>query len=508
MLARVKTASINGMDARIIDVEVDIARGLPNISIIGLGDAIVKEAASRIRSSITSAKLDYPNDRITINLSPAWLKKRGSHFDLSMSIGLLISSGQVSDALLKDTAILGELSLNGDINRCRGVMPMVKVLRNGGIKRVIVPVGNMEESLLVEGIEIIGAPNLKSVVDYLNGNEDRLVHPKGTQFKGGLEFYHKNRTLDYKDIKGQEHAKRAVTIAVAGGHGIMMNGSPGTGKTMMAERLPYIMPSLNKEEILELTSIYSVAGLLNDENQIITERPFRNPGMSITIPGMLGSGVPPRPGEVTLAHKGVLFLDELGERGRDLIDCLRIPMESKMVVINRMGDTYRYPSDFLFVAASNPCKCGHYGDPRKECTCTPGELQAYRSRISGPMLGRIDIHVELTSPEYIELTSKEGKSSKEMKEDIDRARAVQMKRFSKSKPMLNSELEDSILADICVMSPDAERLFMTAYDSMSLDPRSAAKVKKIARTIADIEGEERIEKQHLAEALQYRDRRK
>lgn len=498
MLSMIKSASLQGMDAGGIVVETDISRGLPSITIIGLGDATVKEAASRIRSAILSSKLDYPNGRITINLSPAWLRKRGSHFDLAMAIGILASSGQVYYNNAKNAAFIGELSLNGEINRCKGVMPMVKALRDSSVNKVVVPKDCIKEASLVEGIEVLGASNLKEVVSWIN-NQSMLLPADRTH----IETIHdwEPSTLDYSEIKGQEAAKRAMTIAAAGGHSILMTGSPGTGKTMIAERLPGILPSLSLDEIIELTSIYSVAGLLGNDNEIVTNRPFRNPGMSLTVPGLLGSGVPPRPGEATLSHKGVLFLDELGERTRELIDSLRIPMEAKEISINRRGETYLYPADFMLVVATNPCKCGNYGDIRKECTCTPGEIQSYRSKLSGPILGRIDLSVELASPEYEELTQVEGMGTKEMKALVLEARKRQEKRG-----ILNCNIEPRMIDSICKMTNSAEKMLSIAYDTMAMEPRGIVKVKKIARTIADMEGAEVIDESHLAEALQYRER--
>ena len=336
MLSRIVSAHINGMDARKIIVETDISRGLPNINIIGLGDATVKEAAARIKSAVTYSEYDFPDARITINLAPAWLRKKGSHFDLGMTIGVLVSSGQIP-AIKEGTAFLGELALNGNLNRCKGIMLMVRALRDEGIKQVIVPKGNYEEASLVNDIEVIGLGSLREVILFLKGDmrikreveeNEKRIGLEGSDILEAKDSLFSDDYPDYSEIKGQESAKRAIVIAAAGKHGIIMSGSPGTGKTMMAERMPYIMPPLTGDEIIELTAIYSVAGLLDDKNPIVRSRPFRNPGLSMSIAGLLGPGAPPLPGEVTLAHKGIIFFDELGERKRDVIDALRIPMEA------------------------------------------------------------------------------------------------------------------------------------------------------------------------------------
>ncbi len=502
MISKVMTAALKGMAGVQIVAETDISRGLPAMTVVGLGDAAVKESKDRIRAAIVSSGFSYPSSRITVNLSPAHMRKRGSHFDMAIAIGILASSGQVFDRKLGDTAFIGELSLSGEVRGCDGILPMLMELKKGGIVSAVIPFDNAGEAALFGDMDVYPVRRLSEAVEVLNLKREpergtEMVFPAETEM---------DATADFADVKGQEQAKRALAIAAAGGHGILMMGSPATGKTMMASRMGAIMMPMDREEIAEATAIYSVAGLLGENRRIITGRPFRCPGSGITKAGLIGGGYPPVPGEITLAHRGVLFLDEVGEFDRDVIDALRIPLEEKKVTLIRRGEKYVFPADCLLVAASNPCKCGYYGDGTDRCTCTPDEVRRYRSKLSGPILNRIDMHIYLSPVNYTDLGEGRAMSSSEMRAMVRRAWIAQRERYDGTDIRLNCGVGEGEAADFCAFDSKGDQLLRRAYDSLGLNPRTLFKVKKISRTIADMEGEEKIRSDHVAEALQYRER--
>lgn len=502
MLSKMISAVVHGIDAVPIIVETDIAKGMPAMNIVGLGDMTVKEARERIRSAILNTGLEYPGGRITINMSPAGMRKRGSHFDLAMAMGILASSKQFFDRDIEGYGFIGELSLDGCVNPCDGILPMVMALKKKGLKNVILPKANREEASLVSGINLLPAENITEVVDHFNLKcvilpyRHDILSTETPLAEGGLDF---------SDVKGQETIKRAITVAVAGGHGILMVGSPSTGKTMISERIPSIMPKMSRDEIIETTMIYSVAGLLNSGQPYICRRPFRQPHHKITAAGLLGGGAYPRPGEITLADKGVLFLDEIGEFDKNIIDTLRVPLEKKKISLVRRGETYVYPADFMLVAATNPCKCGYYGDASHQCMCRPSEIVTYQSRLTGPIMDRIDMHVRLLPMNYDELTSRKTESSEEMKRKIEAARKLQRLRYKGRNILLNHQLDDHLIEEFAFLGHMERKMLEQAYDRYQLNPRTVLKVRKLARTVADLDGGGEIQERHLAEALQYRE---
>lgn len=474
---------------------------MPYWEIVGLPDVSVKEAKERVKTAIKNSKYEFQSRRIVVNLAPADLRKEGTFFDLPIAIGILMNLGQISK-VEESTAFIGELSLDGKINKVNGVLPICIEAKKLGIKKIILPEENAKEGAVVSGVEIIGVKSLIETVDYLNGKVN--INTKNTDFKK-LFDYENLTTLDFADVKGQENIKRALEVSAAGGHNCLLIGSPGSGKTMMAQRLPSILPELTFEEALEITKIYSVAGNLLKDEPIITHRQYRAPHHTITPISLIGGGKTPKPGEISLAHYGVLFLDELPEFNKATLDLLRGPLEDGKVTINRMNASLTYPCKFMFVASMNPCPCGYYGSKEKECTCSPKAISKYINKISGPLLDRIDIQIEVTPVKYTNLQSnKKEETSADIKKRVNRARALQRNRYKQYNIFSNSELTPSLIEKFCRLNSDSEKLLQIAFERLGLSARAYTRILKVARTIADLDEAKNIESKHIAEAIQYR----
>jgi magnesium chelatase family protein len=504
MLAKVRSGAIVGLDGAIVEVEVDISSGLPAFTIVGLPDAAVQEAKERVRAAIRNSGGTFPMKRIVVNLAPADLKKAGPGYDLPIAVGILLSSEQV-DHDAGNTMFLGELSLDGGLRHTNGVLPLVALAHDEGIPEVIVPEADAKEASLIEGVKIIPMTSLTQLVSYLRGeipapDFDRENVPADT---APLINY-----TDLADIKGQEHVKRALEVAAAGGHNMIMCGPPGSGKTLLARALPSILPPMTNDEALEVTKIYSVSGLLPADTPLIRQRPFRSPHYTISNAGLVGGGHFPHPGEISLSHKGVLFLDELPEFGHSLLEVLRQPLEDKVVTISRAQGRVTFPSSFMLVGAMNPCPCGYHGDPFRKCTCPPSLVSRYQRRISGPFIDRVDIFVEVPHIDYEKLTDERlGESSAKVQARVTAARDRQLKRFKETRLTSNAEMTPAEIREFCRVEDSAQSLLQAAMKQLYLSARAFHRILKLALTIADLENCDTIKAQHVAEAVQYRPRR-
>ena len=504
MVNKITTATIIGLDAHIVSVEVDVLNSLPGVSIVGLPDAAINEARDRVRSAIKNSEFTFPSKKVVINLAPADLKKEGSNFDLPIALGILSEEEVLSSEQLSDYAFLGELSLDGSLRTINGVLPLVLGLREQGIKNVIVPMSNATEAGLVDGINVYGAENLADVVNHFIDIPLKSVNIDIRSFlKSDKE---EEFIYDFKDVKGQKKAKKALEIAAAGGHNLLMVGSPGSGKTLMAKCFPSILPPLQLQEILELTKIYSICGLLSSNKPLMTQRPFRPVHHKASAVGIIGGGSTPKPGEITLAHRGVLFLDEMVEFPRDVLEVLRQPLEDGEIVISRAKSSVKYPAKFMLLGAMNPCPCGYLGDKEKQCTCSDFQINRYLSKLSGPLLDRIDLHIDvprLTSKELIDTSSHE-ESSISIRKRVMSARKIQAERYKDEGILTNSELTAKLIKKYCQIDNESASLMKVAIAKYQLSGRSYDRILKIARTIADLDCSENIKQSHLMQALQYR----
>ncbi len=502
MITKVKSCGLIGLDGYIVDVEIDLAMGMPAFDIVGLPDAAVKESRERMRAAVKNSNFSFPSRRITINLAPAHIKKEGPIYDLPMAVAFLRASEQVEIDNDDDYVFIGELSLDGKVQPVAGVLPMVICARDNGAKYAVVPYANASEAAVVKGIDIIAAESLAGLCDHLNGRKKIEPH------KIDIDGYFKNDgsgVIDFSEVKGQENVKRALEIAAAGNHNVLMIGSPGSGKSMLAQRLPTILPDMTFEEALEVTKVHSIAGTLPSDTPMITTRPFRHPHHTISAIGLSGGGRTPRPGEISLAHNGVLFLDELPEFNKDALEVMRQPLEDGNVTIARVSATLTYPCNVMFVASMNPCRCGYYGDPSGRCKCTESQIANYLGKVSGPLLDRIDLHIEVPPVKYKDLENiAPAESSAEIKKRVDAAREIQKERYRDYNIYSNSQLTPAMINIFCRLGEKEKAIIKAAFDRLGMSARAYNRILKVSRTIADLDGSEDIKAKHIAEAIQLR----
>ncbi len=504
MICKVQAAGIAGIAAMPVEVEVDGSRGEPEFLVVGLPDKSINESRERVRAAIENAGYDFPLQRITVNLAPADLKKEGPSYDLPIAVGLMTVNHQIDPGAVARHGVIGELALDGRVRRVAGVLPIVLELKKRHMRSVIVPVDNAPEAAVVDGIDVIPVGHLREVVGFINGN--LAIEPYRIDVEAFFEQA-QSYGADYVDVRGQEAAKRALMIAAAGGHNVLMIGNPGVGKSMLSKRLPTVLPRMTLEEALETTKIYSVAGEVTRENPLVTQRPFRSPHHTISDAGMIGGGTNPRPGEISMAHNGVLFLDEFPEFNRKTLEVMRQPLEDGTVTISRASGSVTFPARLMMVAAMNPCPCGYLGHPSKPCSCTPRMIAGYRSRISGPLLDRIDIHLEVPAVDLKELSgTRTGLSSSEMRSQVQAARDRQTSRFGGNQRTLhsNAAMTDQDVSRLAALAPPVKVLLDQAMEALQLSARAYTRIRKIARTIADLEGAAEIGPDHVTEAIGYR----
>ena len=503
MLSKINSCAVIGLDCEPVEVELDISPGLGAITVVGLPDTAVQESKERVRSAVKNSGYIYPATRVTINLAPADIKKEGPAYDLPIAVGVLVATEQLN-ADLADSLFVGELALNGQLRHTNGILPIAIYAKQKGYQKLFVPKVNEYEASLVEGVDIIPVENLLQLTDHLNGI--KIISPAKVHDINELDEQ-VDFSVDMAYVKGQEHVKRALEIAASGGHNVLMSGPPGTGKTLLARTVPTILPKMTKEEALEVTKIYSIAGMLPSDKPLISIRPFRTPHHSASAPSLVGGGQFPKPGEISLAHRGVLFLDELPEFPRGNLESLRQPLEDGVITISRAQGTLTFPAKFSLIASMNPCPCGYLSDPDRDCSCSPSQVIKYQKKISGPLIDRIDLHIEVPRIKFEKLSTDDlAESSKSIRARVEKAREFQRERFKGKKIISNSEMSSQEVKDFCKIGEETLNILKTAISQFNLSARSYYKILKLARTIADLEEKEKIASAHVAEALQYRPR--